>query len=168
MNVHRHAAAPGEVGCAILIVSDTRTKRDDESGAVIRTALEQAGHPLRAYTIIPDETAAIRTALIDAIGRNDTVAVIMSGGTGIAPRDVTIESLAGMWEKELPGFGELFRALSHAEIGSKAFLSRATAGVVRGKFVVILPGSPAACRLAMERLVLPELGHVAALLAEHA
>ena len=93
------------------------------------------------------------------------VAVIVSGGTGIARRDVTIESLKSLWTKELPGFGELFRALSFAEIGAAAFLSRATAGIVAGKFVAVVPGSPAACRLAMERLILPEIGHVAGLLA---
>ncbi len=160
--------APEKVGCAILIVSDTRGQHDDASGPAIRTALEAAGHPVRSYAIVPDDAAAIRSALAEAVGRTDTLVVVLSGGTGIAPRDVTIESLAGLWEKELPGFGELFRTLSYAEIGTKAFLSRATAGVVRGKFVVVLPGSPAACRLAMERVILPELGHVAGLLVPHA
>lgn len=164
MAPHLQTVPPGEVGCAILTVSDTRTERDDASGASIRAALEAAGYPVRAYAIVPDDSAAIRAALADAVGRGDTVVVVVSGGTGIAPRDITIESIAGLWQKELPGFGEVFRALSHAEIGAKAFLSRATAGVVRGKFVAILPGSPAACRLAMERLILPELGHIAGLL----
>lgn len=149
----------------VLTVSDTRNERDDVSGAAIRASFAAAGYPVRASAVVPDESVAIRTALVDAVGRADTMVVVVSGGTGIAPRDVTIESAAGLWEKELPGFGELFRTLSHAEIGAKAFLSRAMAGVVRGKFVAMLPGSPAACRLAMERLILPELGHVAGLLA---
>jgi molybdenum cofactor biosynthesis protein B len=149
-------------------VSDSRSERNDASGEAIRTMLEAAGHPVRVYAIVPDEPTAIRAAVLDAVARADTVALVVSGGTGIAPRDVTIESVAELWEKTLPGFGELFRALSHAEVGPSAFLSRATAGVVGGKFVAILPGSPAACRLAMARLILPELGHIAGLLTAHA
>jgi len=166
MGVHheQRARAPGSVGCGILIVSDSRTVADDASGAVIRTAIEGAGHRVSSHAIVPDERAAIRREVSRALARADVLALIVSGGTGIASRDVTIESLADLWAKELPGFGELLRALSYDEIGSAAYLSRATAGVIEGKFVVVLPGSPAACRLAMERLVLPELGHVAALL----
>ena len=162
---HHRAAAPQEVGCAVVTVSDTRSETDDLSGAAIRTLLGGAGHPVRTYAIVPDESVAIRSALTCALERADTLAIIVNGGTGVAPRDVTIESVASLWTKELPGFGELFRALSYAEIGPAAFLSRATAGVVAGKFVAVLPGSPSACRLAMERLILPELAHVAALLA---
>jgi molybdenum cofactor biosynthesis protein B len=166
MSTHGHrGAAPREVGCAVVTVSDTRREADDLSGAEIRAQLGGAGYPVRSYVIVRDESEAIRGALNRALERADTRAVIMNGGTGVAPRDVTIESIAGLWTKELPGFGELFRALSYAEIGPPAFLSRATAGVLGGKFVAVLPGSPAACRLAMERLILPELAHVAALLA---
>lgn len=163
--VHHHPGArPRKVGCAVLTVSDSRTASSDASGAAIRDLLEQAGHSVQSCAIVRDEPVAIRSALTDAVERLDTVAVVISGGTGITPRDVTIETLASLWEKELRGFGEIFRALSYAEIGPAAFLSRATAGVIGGKLVVVLPGSPAACRLAMERLVLPELGHVAELL----
>ncbi len=98
------------------------------------------------------------------VQRPDVRAVIVTGGTGIAPRDVTIESLASTWSKELPGFGEIFRALSFAEIGAAAFLSRATAGVIGDSFVAVLPGSPAACELALSRLLLPALGHAVGLL----
>ena len=166
MGAHGHRAeAPSRVGCAVVTVSDSRSAADDASGAVIRAALEHAGHAVHAYAIVRDELTSIRAEVTSAAQRREVTAVIVSGGTGIAARDVTIESLAGMWSKELPGFGELFRALSYAEIGPAAFLSRATAGIIAGCFVVVLPGSPAACRLAMERLVLPEIGHVAALLA---
>ena len=153
-----------QIACAVVTVSDTRTPVDDVSGGEIRRALTQAGHCVASSAIVPDEPAAIRAQVEEAAKGDEIAAIVVTGGTGIAPRDVTIESLQGLWAKELPGFGEIFRALSYAELGPAAFLSRATAGVIAGKFVVVLPGSPAACRLAMERLVLPELGHVAALL----
>jgi len=152
------------VPCAIVTVSDTRKPADDRSGAVIRAALASAGHSVVTVTIVPDEIDAIRGAVRAATMRSDVRTVIVTGGTGIAPRDVTIESLAGEWTKELPGFGEIFRALSFAEIGPAAFLSRATAGVIRGTFVAVLPGSPKACELALERVLLPELGHLVGLL----
>jgi molybdenum cofactor biosynthesis protein B len=165
MSVRPHAGATLEtIGCAVITVSDTRTEDDDESGGVVRELLEEAGHPVQSYVIVPDDPIAIRTALGGALERDDILAVVVNGGTGIAPRDITIESLANLWVKELPGFGELFRMLSFEEIGAAAFLSRATAGVVAGKFVAVLPGSPAACRLGVERLIVPELGHVGALL----
>lgn len=150
--------------CAVITVSDTRTAADDRSGPVIRRALEAAGHVVASSAIVADEVEAIRGAVSAATARPDVGAVILTGGTGIAARDVTIESLADRWTKELPGFGEIFRALSFAEIGPAAFLSRATAGVIDGTFVAVLPGSPAACELALGRLLLPELGHVVDLL----
>jgi molybdopterin adenylyltransferase len=162
---HGHDRARAEVGCGVVTVSDSRTPGSDRSGALIRETLERSGHPVRSSVIVLDESAAIRAAVSDLAARDDVAAIIVTGGTGIAARDVTIESLAGLWSKEIPGFGELFRALSFAEIGSASFLSRAAAGVVSGTFVALLPGSPRACKLAMERLILPELGHVAGLLA---
>jgi len=165
MGHHAHSAFDdAKVGCAVVTVSDTRTPADDRSGSEIRRALTQAGHHVASSAVVPDEPTAIRAEVERAATSEGVTAVVITGGTGIAPRDVTIESLAGLWSKELPGFGEIFRTLSYAELGPAAFLSRATAGVIRGKFVVVLPGSPGACRLAMESLVIPELGHVAALL----
>ncbi len=160
---HRHRTI-ARVGCAVVTVSDTRTAADDHSGPVIRRLLEAAGHAIVDAVIVADEVAAIREAVTTATARPDVGAVFVTGGTGIAARDVTIESLAGAWSKELPGFGEIFRALSFAEIGPAAFLSRATAGVIGGTFVAVLPGSPAACELALARLLVPELGHVVGLL----
>ena len=162
---HPHPVPAAEIGCGILTVSDTRTEADDRSGALIRTLLEDAGYPVRTYSIVPDEPVAIRAAVSGAVEQPEVQALIVNGGTGINVRDVTVESTASLWTRELPGFGELFRALSYAEIGAAAFLSRATAGVIAGKFVALLPGSTEACRLAVERLIVPQLGHVAALLS---
>jgi molybdenum cofactor biosynthesis protein B len=164
MAPHHVVIPPEQIGCAVLTVSDTRTERDDASGRLIRTLLEDVGHPIRSYAIVADEPVAIRAAVSGAVELADVQALIVNGGTGIAPRDVTIESTASLWARELPGFGEIFRALSFAEIGPAAFLSRATAGVIAGKFVALLPGSTTACRLALERIIVPVLGHVTALL----
>jgi molybdenum cofactor biosynthesis protein B len=152
------------IGCAIVTVSDTRTASNDGSGQLIRTALEAAGHRVHWSEVVADDAQAIRSALEVATTRDDVTAVVLTGGTGIGARDVTLESLSDLWTKELPGFGEIFRSLSFAEIGPAAILSRAAAGVINGRFVAALPGSPAACRLAIERLLVPVLGHVAALL----
>jgi molybdenum cofactor biosynthesis protein B len=123
--------------------------------------LEGAGHPVVGRALVPDDVDAIRQALDEAIMRDDVAAVFLTGGTGIAPRDVTPEAVAPVLDRAIPGFGELFRMLSHREIGPAALLSRALAGTVRGRLVAALPGSRAAIRLAMEQLLLPELGHLA-------
>ena len=156
----RHARKSLAVG--VLTTSDSRTPENDTGGHLIRQTLVAAGHQVPWYRIVPDDAKAIREALDDAIEVAD--AVIITGGTGIAPRDVTADVVRAMLEKELPGFGEIFRSLSYAEIGSAALMSRAIAGVYHGKFIAALPGSPAGCRLAMEKLVIPELGHIAWLL----
>jgi molybdenum cofactor biosynthesis protein B len=162
---HQGVVPAADVPCGILTVSDTRTPEDDTSGQLIRGLLEAAGHPIVSYAIVRDEPVAIRTAVLQAAEDPRVRALIVSGGTGITARDVTVESVAELWTRELRGFGETFRALSFSEIGPTALLSRATAGVVGSTFVALLPGSSAGCRLAVERLVLPLLGHVAALLA---
>jgi molybdenum cofactor biosynthesis protein B len=165
MSTHHRANSVRHVQCAIVTVSDTRTADEDRSGAVIRGALVDAGHSVSSTRIVPDEVEAIRSAVVDAAEREEVGVVVVTGGTGIAARDVTIESLADVWTKELPGFGEIFRALSFAEIGPAAFLSRAMAGIIAGTFVAVLPGSPAACELALTRVLLPELGHIVGLLS---
>src|SRR5262249_31605439 len=146
----------------IITVSDTRTAETDAGGALLADLLAGAGHPVVGREIARDESDAIRAALDEALAHQGVAAVLLTGGTGVAPRDVTPEAIAPRLERQIPGFGELFRALSFAEIGSAAMLSRAVAGIARGRVVVALPGSRAAIRLAMERLVLPELGHLAA------
>jgi molybdenum cofactor biosynthesis protein B len=147
---------------AVITFSDTRKPDDDESGHTIRELVRQAGHRVVHQEIVPDTPELIRKAILTGIGTAE--AVILTGGTGIAPRDYTIEVVRPMLERELEGFGELFRMLSYQEIGAAAFLSRALAGVINGRIVAALPGSPRACRLALEKLLIPELGHMAHLL----
>jgi molybdenum cofactor biosynthesis protein B len=152
--------APRSIGCAVITVSDTRTLADDRSGAAIVERLEAAGHVAAVRTIVPDEPEAIRTAVGEAVRLDGVDAVLLTGGTGIAARDQTPDALAEMFTTELPGFGELFRMLSYQEIGAAAMLSRACGGVIDGKPVLLMPGSTAAVMLAMEKLIMPELGHL--------
>jgi molybdenum cofactor biosynthesis protein B len=154
------AQSPSVVNCAIVTVSDTRRPDTDTSGALIRTLLEKQGHRIASFHLVKDEPAEVQK-LLDVLARNpDVGAVILNGGTGISKRDGTYESVAGLLEKRLDGFGELFRSLSYQEIGSAAMMSRAVAGIYRGRIVISIPGSEAAVRLAMEKLILPELGHL--------
>jgi molybdenum cofactor biosynthesis protein B len=165
MSVHEHRAhGRGAVACALLTVSDTRTVETDTSGARARTLLEGAGHRVVAYAILPDEPARIRAWIEERLEDPGVDAVIVNGGTGLAPRDTTFEALTGLLEKRLDGFGELFRMLSFQEIGAAAMLSRAVAGVARGKVLVSVPGSTAAVELALDKLLVPELGHMVGLL----
>jgi molybdenum cofactor biosynthesis protein B len=153
-------AAPRRVGCAVVTVSDTRTVETDTSGALIRERLERAGHSVVFYAIVPDEREEIGRLVDELVQRPDCDAVLLTGGTGIARRDVTYEAIAERLEKRLDGFGELFRWLSYREIGPAAMLSRALAGVYRGRVVIAMPGSTAAVRLAMDELVRPALPHL--------
>ncbi len=149
--------APASVKCGVITISDSRTPDTDESGKLIRDLLQRAGHSILFYVVVKDEVRPIQEAVEQASWTCD--AVITNGGTGLARRDVTIPALLPSFEKTLPGFGELFRSLSYQTIGSAAMLSGATAGVYHGRVVFCLPGSPDACRLAVEKLILPELGH---------
>ncbi len=158
---HRHGTQP-HLKIAVLTASDSRTPETDESGRVIREILERAGHTVAHHEILPDSPERLLAAVKQCLPRLD--GVLITGGTGITDRDSTIEAIRPLLDKELQGFGELFRMLSYEEIGSAAFLSRALAGVAFGRIVVALPGSPNACRLAMEKLLIPELGHIAHLL----
>jgi len=158
------AHAPTHLRVAVLTVSDSRTERTDRSGRVLREGLEGAGHVVAAQALVPDEAGRIRAAVEGFLADAGVDAVITTGGTGVAPRDVTIEALAPLFEKTLPGFGELFRALSFKEVGTAAYLSRAEAGVARGKMLFLLPGSPNAVELALRELILPELPHLTGLL----
>ena len=156
---HRQQA-PGSVRCAVITVSDTRTPENDTSGQYMQQALTQVGHTVSAYTIVKDEPEEIRRLLTHFIQAEDTDAILLSGGTGLSPRDGTYEVVQSCLEKELTGFGELFRYLSYQDIGAAAMMSRATAGVARGTVIVSMPGSSAAVRLAMDKLILPELAHM--------
>jgi molybdenum cofactor biosynthesis protein B len=146
-----------------VTVSDTRTPSTDVSGALIKEKLEARGHQVVSCEILPDEPLHVRDRVRD-LAASGMDAVLLNGGTGIAPRDTTFEAIAGILDRRLDGFGELFRSLSYSEIGAAAMLSRALAGTLNSTVVFSMPGSPAACELAMDRLVLPELGHVVGLL----
>jgi molybdenum cofactor biosynthesis protein B len=152
------------VSCAIVTVSDTRTERTDESGLLIRTLLERHEHPIHSSALLRDEPDVVRSHVRSLCDDAACAAVLISGGTGLAARDATFEAISGLFEKTLDGFGELFRALSFPEVGAAAMLSRATAGVCQATVVFSMPGSPSAVRLAMEKLILPQLGHVVALI----
>ena len=152
------------VRCAVLTLSDTRSPDTDRSGQLLQQQLLAAGHQVLAYDVIPDDPRRIQTQLLDCVQQSTLDAVICTGGTGIAPRDTTYDVIARLLEKDLPGFGELFRALSYEEIGSRAMASRAIAGVYQGCLIFSLPGSTPAVRLAMEKLILPELRHLTRLL----
>ena len=142
-------------------MSDTRTLETDTGGALVAEHLEAGGHPVVHREVVPDEPAAIRDGLTRALAEPEARAVIFTGGTGVAPRDVTPESIEPALDRTIPGFGELFRMLSYEDIGSAALLSRALAGMVDGRVVFVIPGSRGAVRLAMEKLISPELGHLA-------
>lgn len=152
--------APARVRCMVLTVSDTRTEQTDTSGRAIADLLTGAGHVVASHTIVKDDPGLIRETLESALAEGTIDAIVTTGGTGITARDSTYEAVSSLLEKRLDGFGELFRMLSYQQIGSAAMMSRATAGLVRGRIVIALPGSEAAVRLAMDRLVLPELGHM--------
>jgi molybdenum cofactor biosynthesis protein B len=148
------------LNCGIVTVSDTRTPQSDRSGQLIQELLQQSGHRIGFYRLIKDETSQILEQLT-YLGTIDALeAIIFNGGTGIAPRDATYDVIAASLEKTLPGFGELFRWLSYQEIGSRALASRAIAGVYRQKLVFSLPGSSNAVKLALEKLIIPELPHL--------
>jgi molybdenum cofactor biosynthesis protein B len=148
------------VRLALLTVSDTRTEATDTSGAAMAELLAAGGHVVVERAIVRDEPSQVRSHVERWLARDDVDVVVTSGGTGITSRDSTFEALSGLFEKTLDGFGELFRFLSFQDIGPAAMLSRAAAGVVRGRVIVLLPGSEAAVRLAMSRLLVPELGHL--------
>jgi len=150
------------VGCFVLTVSDTRDEAADQSGQLIKALLAESGHRLVGYRIVKDEPVQIESLLQETLKGGDAEAVIVNGGTGIAPRDGTFEVVSGLLEKRLDGFGEIFRFLSYQDIGSAAIMSRACAGSAKGKVLISLPGSKGAVDLAMRRLVLPELGHMVA------
>ena len=152
--------APHSVRCFIVTVSDTRTEETDTSGRAIADLLERAGHQVAGRIIVKDEAALVRGVVERQMASGEIDAIITTGGTGIAARDTTFEAFDSLLEKRLPGFGELFRVLSYDQIGSAAIMSRATAGISARHILVALPGSESAVRLAMEKLLIPELGHL--------
>lgn len=155
------------VGCAVLTVSDTRTPETDKSGQFLRVSLTDAGHRVIAYQLVPDEPDRVREWVMQWGEQPEIEAIILNGGTGIAPRDTTYEAIAALLDKTLPGFGEIFRLLSYEQIGSRAIASRAIAGTYRHAVLFSLPGSLKAVELGTTRLILPELRHLVTQMQGH-
>ncbi|WP_218927220.1 molybdopterin-binding protein [Halosimplex rubrum] len=160
---HAHGAEVGLLGVAVVTVSSTRTRENDPSGDVIEALIEAADHEVVTREILRDDLDGVQTALLNLTGRDDVDVVVTTGGTGVTPDDVTVEGARPLFDRELPGFGELFRILSYEEIGTRAMVSRATAGMVDGVPVFCLPGSEAAARLGTEELVVEEMAHLVSL-----
>jgi molybdenum cofactor biosynthesis protein B len=161
MSAEQHRrAAPVILGFAILTVSDTRAKRDDTSGNAIRELAATAGHSIVDSTLVPDDVAAIRGAARRLLALPEVDVLVVTGGTGFSPRDVTLDAVGPLFDQKVDGFGELFRMISWAQVGAAAMLSRAAAGLVGTRAVFLLPGSPKAVTLAMEALILPEAAHL--------
>jgi molybdenum cofactor biosynthesis protein B len=159
---HRaEAGARKAVNCALLTVSDSRTEETDESGKLMRRLIEEAGHVVSSYRLMKNDEPAVREQVRSLLVQADVDAVLITGGTGLGSRDRTVEAVRPLFDKEMPGFGEIFRMVSFADqVGTAAILSRAVAGGVNGKLVVSMPGSKAAVELALTRVLLPELRHV--------
>jgi molybdopterin adenylyltransferase len=161
---HQSRGAPRPVGCAIITASDTRRGGEDTAGALIERLVTQAGHRVMTRAWVRDDAVALRRVARAALARAGVDVIIVTGGTGLGPRDGTPEALAPLADRTVPGFGERFRALSVGQVGAAAWLSRAGALVARGRLVVMLPGSCAAVELALERLLLPEIVHAVRIL----
>jgi molybdenum cofactor biosynthesis protein B len=154
------ANAPASVGCFVLTISDSKTPETDTSGALIRELVTAAGHRVTGHAIVKDEPEQVAAVIRSGCAAPSVDAFILTGGTGITSRDSTYEAIEALLDKRLSGFGELFRMLSYEEVGAAAMLSRAQGGVVQGRVLFSLPGSPNACRLALEKLIIPELPHL--------
>ena len=161
VSVQEHKShAPASVRCFVLTVSDTRTEANDTGGQAIRELLQSGGHTVTGHAIVRDDPDAVTSTVTGRLADARTQVIVTTGGTGITSRDGTFEAIDRLFDKRLTGFGELFRMLSYEQIGPAAMMSRAIAGTAQGKAIFVLPGSPDAVRLAMTKLILPELGHV--------
>jgi molybdenum cofactor biosynthesis protein B len=152
--------SPKTVTCAVLIISDSRTEDTDESGKLIKQRLSQNGHRVLAYAILKNDADTIREKMEELLGQEELQVIITSGGTGASHRDVTVETVSPILEKKLDGFGELFRSLSYQEIGTASIMSRAIAGIARDKIIICIPGSLGAAELSIDKIILPEIGHM--------
>ena len=161
MGYHEHKEkSPRNVSCAIFTISDTRMEETDESGRLLRERLIQNGHSVIQYSILKNDANDIRQKIQDLLRQDAVQVIITSGGTGLSRRDITVETVLPMLEKKLDGFGELFRFLTFQELGTASIMSRAMAGAVRGKVIICIPGSLGAVRLAIDKIILPEIGHM--------
>ncbi len=150
----------GNIKCAVIIISGTRTEITDESGKFIMDSLKQSGNTVTSYSILKNDAIEILNKLSDILKDNNTQVIITSGGTGASHLDITIETISPILEKKMDGFGELFRKLTYDEIGTGCILSRAMAGIVKGKVIISLPGSLGAVKLAMDKIIIPEIAHL--------
>jgi molybdenum cofactor biosynthesis protein B len=167
-SVEKHReASPDKISVAVLTISDTRTPKTDSGGNIIVELMREAGHEISRREIVKDDAPRIKEVLEELVANGDVDAVVTTGGTGISARDTTFEIASRMIDKKLDGFGEIFRMLSYEEIGAAAMLSRAVAGAVGSKFLACLPGSRNAVRLAVEKLLVPEISHVVFELRKH-
>jgi len=148
------------VGCAVLTISDSRIEKDDESGDHIKQELRENGHQVVTYALLKNEAESLQKKLHELLARQEIQVIITCGGTGLGSRDVSVETISPILEKRLDGFGELFRSLSYQEVGTVSIMSRAMAGVAGSRVVICLPGSLGAVRLAMDKIILPEIGHM--------
>lgn len=163
MSAEQHRQyAPTILGFAVITVSDSRRPEDDTSGRAIREMAAAEGHRIEDSTLVPDDVAALRAALRRMLAHPGVDVVVTTGGTGLSPRDLTLEAVGPLLDRPIEGFGELFRMLSYQQVGAAAMLSRAAAGLIGERAVFLLPGSPKAVALAMEKLILPEAGHLLA------
>ena len=161
MGYHEHKhLSPESISCAVVIVSDSRTQENDESGKFIMQALKDNGHKVLSYLILKNDADSIYQTIDELLYEDGMQVIIISGGTGMSHRDVTIETLLPILDKKMDGFGELFRHLSYSEIKTGSIMSRATAGVSQGRVIICLPGSLGAVTLAMQQIILPEIGHM--------
>jgi molybdenum cofactor biosynthesis protein B len=148
------------LGCAVIIISDSRTEKNDESGKLIKQRLTDNGHSIYYYSILKNDAPTIKSKILELIRQDNLQVIITSGGTGLSKRDVTVDTVQPMLEKLLEGFGELFRSLSYQDIGAGSIMSRAIAGVIDSKIIICIPGSLGAVTLAIDKIILPEIGHM--------
>lgn len=160
-HVDHKAEAPKFVTCAVITISDSRTEDTDESGRYITSALKENGHTVSRYRLLKNDTASIKNTIAEFIADGALQVIVTSGGTGLSRRDITVETVEPLLDKQMPGFGELFRLLTWESIGTPSIMSRALGGVINGKVILCLPGSLNAVKLAVEKIILPEIGHMA-------
>ena len=173
VELHKTGTSP-KLGIQIITCSTSRYKElkigkktEDTSGNIIEQLVSSNGHRVEGRELIPDSRPMIRRAVQAALASKHVDVILITGGTGVSPRDITIESVGSLFQKEISGFGELFRKISYEKIGSAAMLTRASAGLVKGKAIFCLPGSPDAVQTALESLILPEIGHLIKVSREH-
>jgi molybdenum cofactor biosynthesis protein B len=161
MGYHEHKKLDNKnIGCAVLVTSDSRTEETDESGKLIKQRLLDKGHQVVHYCILKNDATMLKNKINELIKQDTVQVIITSGGTGLSHKDVTIDTIKPMLEKKLDGFGELFRQLTYQELGTASIMSRATAGVINGKIIICFPGSLGAATLAMDKIILSEIGHL--------